>query len=96
MKKKTDNRFEITELFMAEADKYRRFFGVIKRNVDEAGQSFVHGKILVLDGYIMARAGDQDALGKKLDELCKMVLDMGLHKNSGFFIKLCEFECSLN
>ena len=73
------DRFEITKLFMAQADIYRRFFGTILRDFDSDGSPVVRGEIKVLDGFILAQAACKDEFGSRLDELVLMVLDEGLH-----------------
>jgi len=66
---------QITELFMAQADKHRRFYGTITRGQDSTGQPVVYGKIKVNEGYVCAQAADDVELGRKLDEMVRMVLD---------------------
>ncbi len=73
------DRLEITELFMAQADKDRRFFGTIQRGFDADGVPAVYGKIMVLDGFVCAMASSQEELGERLDELVLMVLDYDIH-----------------
>ena len=53
--KKAKLNVEITELFMAQADRDRRFHGTIKRE-----EGLVRGEIKVNDGYIYAVAPNQD------------------------------------
>ena len=86
MKSKKDLKLEITEIFMAKAGKRgwdRCFHGTIKRETDENGNPVVRGKIWVNDGYIYAQAEDQWELGDKLDELVLMILEYGLHSDTG-------------
>jgi len=80
---KKELKIELTELFMAQADKYRCFHGIIKKVVGNDGSMSFYSKIKVNDGYIHSSAPDRDTLGKQLDELCIMVLDKGLHKHAG-------------
>ena len=96
MAKLDPNKLEITELFMAQADVDRRFFGIIKRLTDDSGNRYCYSEIKVNSGTIYARAKDQDQLGRRLDELCIMVLDCGLHNNRGVKIELFHKEFSLN
>lgn len=93
-RKKID--IELTELMMAQADKYRCFYGTIKRDVDANGNSVVFGKIKVNDGYIYAMAENRDELGGKLDEMVVMILDKGLHSVAGKTIKICDTDFFLN
>ncbi len=76
-------KLEISELFMAQADINRRFYGTIKRGCDADGIPVVRGRIEVQDGFVLAQAGCQDDLGTRLDELVLMVLDMDLHRGDG-------------
>ena len=81
--KKKKIEIKLTELFMAQADKHRCFYGTIKRENDALGNPVVYGKIKVNDGYIYAKAGNQDELGSKLDSLVILVLDYDIHKSQG-------------
>jgi hypothetical protein len=69
---------EITELFMAQASKDRKFYGTIKRE-----DGVVRGEIKVNDGLIFAVARDQDTLGENLDDMVKLILDADLHGDEG-------------
>lgn len=81
--KKRDDRIQITELFMAKVpnDYSRCFYGSIKRLKDDNGNPYVFGKITVNQGLVCARGGNQDELGRKLDEFVLLVLDYGLHND---------------
>jgi hypothetical protein len=76
-------KVEITEMFMAQADHDRCFYGIIKRSKDANGNPHVFSRIKINGGMIQACAGDQKTLGKMLDEMCKMVLDGNLHGDKG-------------
>jgi len=82
---KNKDRIEIQELFMAKAgnDFNRCFYGTIQRLKNEDGSDYCYGKITVNQGYICARASNQEELGKKLDEIVLFVLDYGLHNDIG-------------
>ena len=73
-------KVEITELFMAQADKYRKFYGTIKRERDDDGNLVVRGTIEINDGQIHASASNVKELGKKLDDMVKLILDADLHE----------------
>lgn len=92
----TSDRFEITELFMAQADNERCFYGVIKRGKDAEGHPHLFSRIVVNDGLIQACASDQKTLGKLLDEMCVMVLDYGLHSDAGVSIEISGNQLFLN
>lgn len=84
-------KFEILELFMAQAGKDRRFYGTINRGFTKDGTRVLRGKIMMQDGFILAQAGTQEELGDRLDELVLMVLDEGLHSNDGATFTTCKF-----
>jgi hypothetical protein len=90
------DQFEINEMFMAQADHDRYFYGIIKRSTDSSGNPHVFSRIIVNDGLIMACAGDQKVLGKMLDEMCIMVLDRGLHRESGVYSEVLGEKYFLN
>ena len=73
MKNPKKDRFEITELFVAQVNKDVMFYGTIIRSTDSDGNPIVFGRIKVGDVYICARAVDQYELGTKLDKLAGMV-----------------------
>ncbi len=77
------DRYEITEFFMTQAVRDRRFYGSIKRGFDSDGIPVVYGKITVNNGFVCAMAACQDVLGERLDEIVKMVLGMGMHLDAG-------------
>lgn len=90
------DRFEITELFMAQADHERCFYGIIKREKGAEGNPHLFSRIVVNNGLIQACASDQETLGKMLDEICVMVLDYALHNDVGIFITICHEKLFLN
>jgi len=97
MKKKEKERFEICEMFMAKADKDRCFFGIINRFEDHDGNPAVFSKIVMPDdGYICAQSTDQKTLGNNLDEMCVMILDGGLHNDTGVAVEINEEKFFIN
>ena len=91
-----NDRFEITELFMAQADNERCFYGVIKREKDAEGNPRLFSRIVVNDGLIQACASDPKTLGKMLDEMCVMVLDYGIHNDAGVLVEIFGNHYFLN
>lgn len=91
-----NDRLEITELFMAQADHERCFYGVIKRGKDGYGNPHLYSRIVVKDGLIQACASDQETLGKMLDEMCILVLDYGLHNEKGVSIEISGNHLFMN
>ena len=88
MKKKPNKNeeFEITELFMIKAGKTdwnRTYIGSIKRETTEDGEPVVRMNVVVEEGMIVGMARNQDELGAKLDDVCLMKLDYGLHRKDG-------------
>ena len=78
MEAKKGDRIEITELFMAKAgnDWNRTFVGTIERHTNPDGSKLVVGKIPVYEYEIIAIASDDVELGRKLDELVILLLDI--------------------
>lgn len=102
---KKNMKVEITEIFMAKAGIGakgfdRCFRGTIKREKTNDGTPIVRGKIHVKneihDCFLYSEAKDQWDLGDNLDQLVIMVLDKGLHNNSGKFFKRYGFEYHMN
>ena len=89
--KKAKLNVEITELFMAQADRDRRFHGTIKRE-----EGLVRGDIKINDGHIYAVAPNQDELGKNLDEMVKLILDVGIHDMMAVTSEFNETKLFLN
>jgi hypothetical protein len=99
MNKRKDLNIQLSEIFMAKAGRNgwdRCFHGTIKREADSEGNPIVHAKIKVKGGFIYARASDQWVLGDMLDEMVLMILDKGLHSDSGISIKICDTDLFLN
>jgi hypothetical protein len=96
IKKDNPDRLLITEMFMAQASDDRCFYGVIQRSKDNYGNEHVFSRIIINDGLIQACAGDQWELGKNLDQMCIMILDMGLHENAGVFTEIFGDKYFLN
>jgi hypothetical protein len=97
-KKKLPQEFEITELFLVKAgNDYRRtFIAQIRRETTKEGKTIVRGSVEVTDGKLWSVAESQEELGKFLDNLCVMKLDMGFHSHAGVTIKTCNEEFFLN
>jgi len=93
---KKNMKIELTELFMAQADKDRCFHGIIKKSENSKGVVSHFSKIKVNKGYILSCAADRDTLGKQLDEMCVMVLDLGLHKDDGVYTKCLSMKLYQN
>ena len=53
------------------------------RGCDADGTPVIPDRIKADNGFIYAQVACQDELGSRLDELVKMVLDDGLHEDSG-------------
>jgi hypothetical protein len=97
-KKKSPHEFEITELFLVKAgnDFKRTFIGQINRETTKEGKSIVRGSVEVTDGKLWSLAESDDELGKYLDDLCVMKLDLELHANNGVIIKKFNYDIFLN
>lgn len=90
---KTDNnsdRFQITELFMANADVNRCFYGCIKRLQDKDGKPYVFSRIVMPEGILYASASEQQELQDNMDKMCIHIMDRGLHDDTGKFIEISD------
>ena len=81
---------------MCQASPERCFYDIIKRGVDEFGNPFVFSRIVIPDGLIQAKADNQQELGKNLDQMCIMVLDIGLHNDSGKILHIMGIDLFQN
>ncbi len=81
---------------MAQASPDRCFYGSLKEYVDADGITHFFSRIELNNGYICASASDRKELSRNLDDICKMVLDNGLHKFSGMLSKTSAGEFYLN
>jgi hypothetical protein len=96
-KKSTDSdNLIITELMLIKADWQRTFVAEICRQITSEGVSIVRGTVVVNEGKIWCSAETQDELGKYLDDICKMKLDMELHHYYGVTLTICENKFNLN
>jgi hypothetical protein len=96
--KKIPPEFEITELFLVKAgnDYKRTFVGQIHTETTKEGKSIVRGSVEVTDGKLWSVAESDSILGKYLDDLCAMKLDMGLHSNPELVAYVSDSIISLN
>ena len=95
-KKKLPSGIEITELMLVKADWQRTFVAEICREITSEGVSIVRGSVVVNEGKIWSVAESQEELGKCLDDLCVMKLEMGLHANHGITSKIFNYDIFLN
>ena len=86
----------ITELFLAQASRDRRFYGIIQRHCDDNGIPFVYSEIRINQGYIYSRADTQDNLGQQLDQMAILILDYCLHDQQGKIENISETDFFLN
>lgn len=90
------NKIQINELFMAQADINRRFYGTIRSSKDDTGNPCVSGKIRINQGYIYSKSDKQITLGLKLDEMVILILDNGLHEQHERTQTICDIDFFLN
>lgn len=83
MTMKKHSHLTLTELFLVKADWSRTFMGEITRENLEDGSEFVRGKVVINEGKAWSTGNCQADLAKKLDDVCIMKLDMGLHSVDG-------------
>ena len=96
-KKTTDSEnLIITELMLVKADWQRTFVAEIYREITSEGVSIVRGTVVVNEGKMWCSAETQEELGKYLDDLCIMKLDMGLHSHAGVTTQIFGEDFFLN
>lgn len=82
-------------MWLAEAGD-KCFYGIIKRTKDSQGKPHLFSKITINDGNVQACASDQKVLSRALDEMCDMVLNCGLHHDTGKKIRILDADYFLN
>jgi hypothetical protein len=86
---KNQLKVEITEMFVAKADKDRVFYGCIKRSRNEKGEMNLFSRIAMPDGGVLcANESDQLILAKNLNSMAIMILDKNLHGDKGKYVNL--------
>ena len=80
---KKQSRINLTELFLVKADWGRTFMAEISREILEDESEFVRGKVIINEGMAWSTGNCQADLAKKLDDICVMKLDKGLHATDG-------------
>jgi hypothetical protein len=84
-------KVEITEMFVAKADKDRVYFGCIKRSRNEKDEMNLFSRIAMPDGGVLcANETDQKVLAKNLNSMAVMILDKNLHDDEGEYFYLCS------
>jgi hypothetical protein len=96
MKEQRPPNIQIQELFLVKADWERTFMGMIRRETDESDNEIIYGKVTVQEGYILCAASTEEDLGSKLDTICKLKLDCGLHDSLPPRIKILNAIFFLN
>jgi hypothetical protein len=98
-KKKTttdSDNLLITELMLVKADWERTFVAEICREITSEGVSIVRGSVVVNEGKIWSVAETQEELGKYLDDICQMKLDIGIHNTGGMTTIIFDKDFFLN
>jgi hypothetical protein len=96
MKDKSEDRFQITEMFCAQIDNNRMYTGCIKRLRDTEGNQFVFSRIVMPHGLLCARETEQIALGRNLDLMAKDIVDGNLHGDAGVSTEIFGSKYFLN
>ena len=96
MEKKKLSEIQITELFLVKADWQQTFIGEIIREKAEDGKDIIRGSVVVNEGKCWSSAATQEELGKYLDGMCLMKLEMGLHSLAGVTVKVLDTDFFLN
>jgi hypothetical protein len=99
MKKKKSislDGLNVIELMCVKADWERTFVAEIYRVKTKEGKCFVHGNVVINEGKCWSCAETQEELGKYLDDICVMKLDMGLHAHAGLTFIIFDTDFFLN
>lgn len=80
METKKNERFKMNELCIVKADWDHTFIGRIIKDENKCV-----GKVKIYEGEVIASADTDDKLFDKLDAICVMKLNYGLHRNPGVF-----------
>ena len=74
----------------------RTFVAEIYREKTEDGKDVIYGNVVVNEGKIWCAAETQDELGRFLDDICLLKLDLGLHLNPGVTTEIFDTNFFLN
>jgi hypothetical protein len=98
MGKKKLPDLQITELILVKCgeDWTRTFMGETRREKNEDWKSVVLGNVVINEGKIWCVAESEELLGKYLDDICTIKLDMGLHSSAGVTTQILGLEFFLN
>jgi hypothetical protein len=96
--KKTTINLEITELFMARANDWKRtFVGTLTREKDENGNEIaIHSKLVVNNCKVWAMAPTFDLMGEYNDDAAVLILDYKIHEMKGVKSLIAGNEFSHN
>lgn len=78
------------------SDWSKTFMGTIRREIDADGNPILYGSVIVEEGEIWSMASNEDTLGKNLDDICKMKLDMIIHDENGVSVEIAHNIFNLN
>lgn len=93
---KKTTHITIQEIYLVKADWERTFFASIRRDQDSKGDLIIYGKVTVLEGNIVALGCSEEDLGSKLDIICKLKLDYGLHNTAAVVVKISNVLFFMN
>ena len=92
---KKDERFQMTELFMAKADWERTYVGSLKRD-SAHGKKVFRGSIIIEGNKVVGANQDEEGLYTAMDDMCVLILDHGLHESRGEMMEHFYGESGLN
>lgn len=96
MKKDKENkRLQITELFMAMADKERTYVGALTRD-REGRKAVFRGDITIEQSRVLGAHPEEEGLYRAMDQMCMLILDYGLHDSEGRFVESAYGEVGEN
>jgi len=95
-KKKENSRFEITELFMAMADRERTYIGTMQRDKIDDTLTVIRGKVKVEGNMVYVKGNSVEEMWQAADEMVILNLDYDLHRTSGPRSEIFENDFFLN
>ena len=95
-KKKEDSRFQLTELFMAMADRERTYIGTMQRDKVDDNLTVIRGQVKVEDSMVFVKGNSVEEMWRAADEMAMLILDYDLHRTFGPRSEIFENDFFLN
>ena len=95
-KKKEDSRFQLTELFMAMADRERTYIGTMQRDKVDDNLTVIRGQVKVEDSMVFVKGNSVEEMWRAADVMVILILDYDLHKTAGPGTEIFKNDYFLN